>query len=117
MNLAPKPFCTFNLRVERPSFKRTSIIMFAAPPSDHCFPLTSAEQNIFSLLNKLDINFYIAGGWVRDKLLGRNSHDIDLVFWSHHSAMEVAEMLKNLQEDIGIGQSRRPNLCHLGVNG
>lgn len=47
--------------------------------------LTSIEKNIFELLLKLNIEyelgitFRVAGGWVRDKLLGVESDDIDIV--------------------------------------
>lgn len=46
--------------------------------------ITSLEQKIFDLLletltlNKLNITFRVAGGWVRDKLLGYESNDIDI---------------------------------------
>lgn len=46
--------------------------------------ITSLEQKIFDLLietrtiNNLNITFRVAGGWVRDKLLGYESNDIDI---------------------------------------
>jgi tRNA nucleotidyltransferase (CCA-adding enzyme) len=46
--------------------------------------LTPKEQSLFTLLSKitesknLEITLRVAGGWVRDKLLGQESHDIDI---------------------------------------
>lgn len=46
--------------------------------------LTPKEESIFNFLKKvkkdlnLDIQMRVAGGWVRDKLLGKNSDDIDI---------------------------------------
>lgn len=46
--------------------------------------LSQTERQIFTLLldlishKKLDLTVRVAGGWVRDKMLGRNSTDIDI---------------------------------------
>lgn len=46
--------------------------------------LTPKEEEIFSFLNKIvkektpETVLRVAGGWVRDKLLGKDSHDIDI---------------------------------------
>ena len=46
--------------------------------------LTSEEQQLFDILNgvvkryNLNTTVRVAGGWVRDKLLGRDNHDIDI---------------------------------------
>ena len=44
--------------------------------------LTLLERQIFTLVksvsNELGIAAYVAGGWVRDKLLGQDSDDIDI---------------------------------------
>jgi tRNA nucleotidyltransferase/poly(A) polymerase len=46
--------------------------------------LTSTEEKIFNFLmeihaeNNLKTTIRVAGGWVRDKVLGRESDDIDL---------------------------------------
>ena len=46
------------------------------------FTITSTEENIFSLLRKVALEYNVtvrvAGGWVRDKLLGLESDDIDV---------------------------------------
>ncbi|MCP4483746.1 MAG: hypothetical protein GY823_04175 [Flavobacteriaceae bacterium] len=45
---------------------------------------TQVETQIFRILmeflkvKKLDLTLRVAGGWVRDKLLGFDSHDIDI---------------------------------------
>jgi tRNA nucleotidyltransferase/poly(A) polymerase len=43
--------------------------------------LNDTEKNIFNLLKKVSPNLVLraAGGWVRDKLLGKESQDIDIV--------------------------------------
>tara|TARA_Y100000310_G_scaffold311548_1_gene357909 strand:- start:2500 stop:4929 length:2430 start_codon:yes stop_codon:yes gene_type:complete len=47
-------------------------------------PLTSQEEAIFNLLRetkkkaRLNVQMLVAGGWVRDKLLGKQSDDIDI---------------------------------------
>ena len=46
--------------------------------------LSLKEKKIFNFLKNvkytlnLPVHFYICGGWVRDKLLGKNSDDIDI---------------------------------------
>lgn len=46
--------------------------------------LTPSEQDLFEILRqtnehyRLGVTLRCAGGWVRDKLLGRNSDDIDI---------------------------------------
>ena len=51
---------------------------------DPSITLTPKEQSLFSLLatitesKGLKITLRVAGGWVRDKLLGQESHDIDI---------------------------------------
>ena len=46
--------------------------------------LTQQEQELFTILlktlehEKLGTTLRCAGGWVRDKLLGKDSHDIDI---------------------------------------
>ncbi|KAI9204831.1 uncharacterized protein BJ171DRAFT_503798 [Polychytrium aggregatum] len=54
-----------------------------------CITLTEQESKIFDILSKCaehlhhqqppkDVTLRVAGGWVRDKLLGMESHDIDI---------------------------------------
>ena len=48
------------------------------------FELSAKENSLFSLLmqilqdKNLQVTLRVAGGWVRDKLLGKDSHDIDI---------------------------------------
>lgn len=50
----------------------------------HPVVLTEKEKQIFDALMKfrehaqLKTVFRVAGGWVRDKLMGKDSHDIDI---------------------------------------
>lgn len=50
---------------------------------DH-IDLTPSEEDIFELLHQvvehfnLETELCVAGGWVRDKLLGQNCNDIDI---------------------------------------
>eukprot|EP00981_Chlorochromonas_danica_P003315 scaffold644_cov168-Ochromonas_danica.AAC.7 len=51
---------------------------------DHSISLTTEEEKLFGLLLgclshfKKTTTLRVAGGWVRDKLLGKESHDIDI---------------------------------------
>lgn len=53
-------------------------------PAKGCITLNENESKIFSLLReccavcKLDVTLRVAGGWVRDKLLGLECHDFDI---------------------------------------
>lgn len=45
------------------------------------FPLSDMEEELFTILRKAskgETVVRVAGGWVRDKLLGRENHDIDI---------------------------------------
>ena len=51
---------------------------------DTAIKLTELEEKVFGTLkevaekNNLDTVMRVSGGWVRDKLLGKESHDIDI---------------------------------------
>lgn len=53
-------------------------------PAQECIILNENEARIFNLLReccavyKLDVTLRVAGGWVRDKLLGLGCHDLDI---------------------------------------
>lgn len=55
-----------------------------AQAPDVAIEISPSEQQIFNLLlkinsdNNLGITFRVAGGWVRDKILGKESDDIDI---------------------------------------
>lgn len=75
--------------------------------SEPDFKVTYKEASIFTLLKmvsstmNLDLEFRVAGGWVRDKLLGKDSDDIDIAldkmtgrqFWGqvHNFCQKVPE--------------------------
>ncbi|KAG5487553.1 hypothetical protein LSCM1_07510 [Leishmania martiniquensis] len=57
--------------------------------------ISPAHQNVFDFLlsvaeeNKLKTTLRVAGGWVRDMLLGLHSNDIDIAIETHESTMVV----------------------------
>lgn len=61
--------------------------------------LNSDEQKIFNFLADvkkqfgLDIEFRVAGGWVRDKLMGKESDDIDIAI-SNMTGSQLVEYIK-----------------------
>lgn len=63
---------------------RLSKMKKVAAKLEENFTLTDKEQKIFNLLRNVvkdkapDTTLRAAGGWVRDKLLGKESHDIDI---------------------------------------
>lgn len=65
--------------------------------------LSSQEKQIFDLLLKINkkynlgLTFRVAGGWVRDKALGKESDDIDIAL----DKMTGSEFGKYLQKEIG----------------
>lgn len=76
-------------------------------------PLTDLEHEIFSTLMKatkaaqLETTLRCAGGWVRDKLLGKSSDDIDIALdnmMGKEFAEKVNEYLASSgQETAGVG--------------
>lgn len=72
--------------------------------------LTPNEQQIFSFLleanQKLGLNsvMRVAGGWVRDKLLGKESNDIDVAI-DNMKGEDFANHLKRLEGHPAIGKS------------
>jgi len=71
--------------------------------------LTDLEQNIFGFLTNAknaipqarNVEMRVAGGWVRDKLLGEQSDDIDIAI-SSMSGIEFAELLQQYAASNGI---------------
>jgi len=72
--------------------------------------LTSLEKQIFDFLleanQKLGLNstMRVAGGWVRDKLLGKDSNDIDVAI-DNMKGEEFANQLKKLEGHPAVGKS------------
>lgn len=58
--------------------------MMISNDNDHPILLSTEEEKLFDLLLgclshfKKKTTLRVAGGWVRDKLLGKESHDIDI---------------------------------------
>lgn len=86
-------------------------------------PLTDLEIKIFekilSVLSENNANSTIcrvAGGWVRDKLLGKTSMDIDVAM-SNMKGIEIAQMLNNSlypgEDKVGVIQQNEEKGKHL----
>jgi tRNA nucleotidyltransferase (CCA-adding enzyme) len=80
-------------------------------PGGHSIQPTKGEQKIFSLL--LDVVEHadsktvvrVAGGWVRDKLLGKNSGDIDVAL-DNRSGAQFAKMVNTFRKQAGESTSK-----------
>jgi tRNA nucleotidyltransferase/poly(A) polymerase len=75
--------------------------------------LTAQEQGIFDVLlavnnqYRLGLTFRVAGGWVRDKLLGQDSDDLDVALDKMTGKQFEAYVMEfaRLHPDAGIGKS------------
>lgn len=59
-------------------------------------PVDGVERQVFdTIVKNLDpgMEAYVAGGWVRDKILGKDSKDIDICVWSPYDTLKAAERL------------------------
>ena len=73
--------------------------------------LTEKEKSIFKFLldavhdNGKDTVLRVAGGWVRDKMMGKESDDIDIAM-DNMFGEEMAEIvrLKNFEQDVKDGK-------------
>jgi tRNA nucleotidyltransferase/poly(A) polymerase len=84
-----------------------------AAEQDVRIPLTQVEKSIFQVI--LDVNkarglnttFRVAGGWVRDKLLGKQSDDIDIALDNLTGRQFEAHLAAYAQghPDAGLGRS------------
>lgn len=69
--------------------------------------LTETEEKIFDLLRKVvaektpGTTLRVAGGWVRDKLMGRESHDID-VSVDNMSGLAFARLVRDWMKEHGM---------------
>lgn len=79
----------------------------ASRAASECIILNELEKKIFDLLkecceeNKLDVTLRVAGGWVRDKLLGLENHDCDIAI-DRMMGQHFAERLRSFLERRGI---------------
>lgn len=80
------------------------------PASKIVLALTALEDQVFSTLKAAAATFTpsttirVAGGWVRDKLLGRDSHDIDIAL-DDITGREFAEHVNAYQVSVGLRTS------------
>jgi tRNA nucleotidyltransferase/poly(A) polymerase len=69
--------------------------------------LTEKEEELFTLLlnvvknSNLNTTLRVAGGWVRDKLISRDSHDLDIAL-DDQSGEEFARLVKSYLEKQGV---------------
>ena len=86
-------------------FRGVNTCPIRIPAKDH-IKLTENEAFLFCNLKKCipDAVLRVAGGWVRDKLLGKESNDIDIAL-DKYKGIEAAKIVKNSMNDcstIGI---------------
>jgi tRNA nucleotidyltransferase (CCA-adding enzyme) len=89
-------------------FRLTSRSLLRQFPASSLLNLTASEKALFSTLLSVLPNgtLRVAGGWVRDKLLGLSSQDIDLSL-DRYTGVEAAKILQNsLPDTSGFGAVR-----------
>ena len=90
-------------------FKFATIFLFAVEEIKMNVKLTDQEQRIFDLLNEVvktktpKTTLRVAGGWVRDKLLGKNSNDIDISI-DNMTGEQFANLVKNYMDENHISE-------------
>lgn len=76
---------------------------------DRRINLTSNEENIFNIIRSArskyesDVSLRVAGGWVRDRLLGKMSDDIDIAV-SGGNGIAIAEAVRKFDLDMTGGK-------------
>lgn len=80
--------------------------------------INQTEKKIFDLLKKVvqdsDAELRAAGGWVRDKLMGRESQDIDISV-NDRSGLELANCVYDHVSKNRIGQDHYPLQSHVAL--
>jgi len=78
----------------------------------HSICLTSEEKELFRVFlaalkwkGRMNTTLRVAGGWVRDKLLGKDSNDIDIAI-DDQTGVEFATSLNEYLQSIGIESHR-----------
>jgi tRNA nucleotidyltransferase (CCA-adding enzyme) len=80
-------------------------------PAGHAVHPTKKEQKIFSLLLDVvnhaqsDTVVRVAGGWVRDRLLGKHTGDIDVAL-DNRSGAQFAQMVNDFRKQAGESTSK-----------
>lgn len=68
-------------------------------------PIDNVERSIFNVILQHcdnDTIPYVAGGWVRDHILGRNSKDIDIAVYSSHDTLNAGiRLAQNINNNSG----------------
>ena len=88
--------CLARCRLARAFVHRRSHMSIMAPAAPREVHLTEQEKELFAVLKAVVAHsspstvLRCAGGWVRDKLLGKDSHDIDIAL-SDKKGAEFAE--------------------------
>ena len=108
-----------------PVSRAVTLLVAGHPASSVPFSLTPQEEGLFSVLRAAGAAgspstvIRVAGGWVRDKLLGRQSHDIDIVL-DNVSGCTFAEHVRRYMlaagmsvSDIGVITARPDQSKHL----
>ena len=78
---------------------------------NHDFVLTTKEKSLFDLLMKMlqeknmQLTLRVAGGWVRDKLVGKESHDIDIALDTMMGG-EFAKLVSDYIKEKGLATSK-----------
>lgn len=102
-----------------------TLLVAGQPPSSVTLQLTALEECLFGMLRAAGAAgspttvIRVAGGWVRDKLLGRSSHDIDIAL-DDTSGCAFAEVVRSHMltagmavSDIGVITARPDQSKHL----
>ena len=97
---------------------RSSLACMSSGARDVSVQLTLQEEELFDVLTKtlehekLDTVLRCAGGWVRDKLLKKESHDIDIAI-DNKMGQELAEHINSYLSSRDMKTGKVP-LCLLG---
>lgn len=85
--------------------------------------LTEKECEVFKFLLKLneflktDLTFRVAGGWVRDKMIGKHSNDIDITLdkMSGKEFIEKVAKIEGIKDKLTIVSSENEQSNHIGA--
>lgn len=104
-----RPFLFFNTAESR-LLNEATLVMAGSNPTATELPiitLTEVESHLFGLLKEAAAQvgqgtvLRVAGGWVRDKLLGKESDDVDIAL-DNVSGASFAELLNKYLQDKGL---------------
>ena len=87
--------------------ERYKVLRKIAVEINESFTLNETEKKIFALLKQVvadkahGTTLRVAGGWVRDKLLGKESHDIDIAV-DNMSGLAFARLTREWMQENGM---------------